>query len=275
MAMRRHLLWGSCFSSYGDHASHHASSSSSSHRDEFHLPTHHSLHPFACTRFHLFRHQRYPPSIDDASEPVPPLATDVVEPVPPPYDEVVEDDESEPPHALRDRDSLKFINHMRKITGLSQSNKDWFQAALSLFGMKDLCMTGYITVNHRMLNAFVERWHIETSSFHILLGETSITPDDVSCLPHLLIRGKLLDHGRISKGEALYFMVDYLGVDPETALMNMERTRGAHARFEFLKMAALGDQSIPAHQEIPEEDHAQLDHVEDALSKCHRIVEIT
>lgn len=125
---------------------------------------------------------------------------------------------------------------MRKITGLPQSNEDWFQAAFSLFGMKDLCMTGYITVNHRMLNAFVERWHIETSSFHILLGETSITPDDVSCLLHLLIRGKLLDHRRISKGEALDFMVDYLGVDPETALTKMEGTRGAHARFEFLKM---------------------------------------
>lgn len=43
----------------------------------------------------------------------------------------------------------------------------------------------------------------------------------------------------------------------------------------YMVQAALGDQSISAHQEIPEEDHAQLDHVEDALSKCHRIVEIT
>ena len=30
-------------------------------------------------------------------------------------------------------------------------------------------------------------------------------------------------------------MVDYLEVDPKVVLTEMERTRGAHARFEFLK----------------------------------------
>lgn len=39
----------------------------------------------------------------------------------------------------------------------------------------------------------------------------SITFDDVSCLLHLLIRGKLLDHERIRKDQALELMVDYLG----------------------------------------------------------------
>lgn len=29
-------------------------------RDEFHLPTHHPLHPPAGARFHIFRRQRYP-----------------------------------------------------------------------------------------------------------------------------------------------------------------------------------------------------------------------
>lgn len=58
---------------------------------------------------------------------------------------------------MQDRDLLKFINHKRKITGLSQQNEEWFQEVLSLYGMKDLCMTDYITVNHEMLNAFMER----------------------------------------------------------------------------------------------------------------------
>lgn len=30
-------------------------------------------------------------------------------------------------------------------------------------------------------------------------------------------------------------MVEQLGVDPEDAVMEFEKTRGAHARFEFLK----------------------------------------
>lgn len=46
---------------------------------------------------------------------------------------------------------------------------------------------------------------------------------------------KLLHHERISKDEVLKLMIDYMGVSPEATLTEMERTRGAHARFEFLK----------------------------------------
>lgn len=78
---------------------------------------------------------------------------------------------------------------------------------------KDLCMTNYITVNYRMLNTFMERWHSETSSFHLPLDEMSITFDNVSCLLHLSIRGRLIDHESITKDEALKVMLDYLGVN--------------------------------------------------------------
>ncbi|XP_050902122.1 protein MAIN-LIKE 1-like [Lathyrus oleraceus] len=138
-----------------------------------------------------------------------------------------------------DRDPLKIINHAWKITGLPQPTDKWFQAALSLFGMKDLCKTNCVTVNQGMLNAFVERWHTETSSFHITLCEISITLDNVSCLLHLSIGEKLLDHGRISKDETLKLMVDYLGLDLEASMREMEKTIWAHARFEFLKKVAL------------------------------------
>lgn len=77
-----------------------------------------------------------------------------------------------------------------------------------------MCINSCVTVNHVMLNAFMERRHTETSLFHLPFGEMSITLDDVSCLLHLLIRGKLLDHRRISRDEALNMMVECLGVDP-------------------------------------------------------------
>lgn len=126
---------------------------------------------------------------------------------------------------MQDRDPLKFINHMRKIIGLPRPNRDWFQAALSLFGLKDLCMTSYITISHKMFNAFLERWHLETSSFYLPLGEMFITLDDISCFLHLSIRGRLLDHGRIIKDEALEIIVDYLGADSEEAKKELYRTR--------------------------------------------------
>lgn len=93
-------------------------------------------------------------------------------------------------------------------------------------------MTGYITVNHGMLNAFVERWHIETSSFHLPLDVMFITLDDVSFLLHVSIWGKLLG-GRISNDEALELMVEYLGVDLEIVMSEMERTRGLMLGLNF------------------------------------------
>ncbi|XP_050875957.1 protein MAIN-LIKE 1-like [Lathyrus oleraceus] len=124
-----------------------------------------------------------------------------------------------------DCDSLKIINHGQKITSLPQPNEEWFYTALSLSGMKDLCMTDYITSNHWMLNEFVERWHTETSLFHLPLGEMYITLDDVSCLIHIMIRGNLIDHGRIKKDEALELMVNYMGVDPADAITQMNNVR--------------------------------------------------
>lgn len=40
---------------------------------------------------------------------------------------------------------------------------------------------------------------------------------------------------------ALELMLDYLGVDPDVALREFEATRGAHARFRFLKKVYTGE----------------------------------
>ncbi|XP_050902789.1 protein MAIN-LIKE 1-like [Lathyrus oleraceus] len=86
-----------------------------------------------------------------------------------------------------------------------------------------------------MPNAFVERCHSKTSSFHLPHGEMSITLDDVSHLLHLPIGERFLDNGRITKDEAIEIVVEYLGADPEKAMNEVDRSRGAHARFEFLR----------------------------------------
>ncbi|CAK8544379.1 unnamed protein product [Lathyrus sativus] len=68
-------------------------------------------------------------------------------------------------------------------------------------------------INHGMLFAFVERWHLETLSFHLPYGEMSITLDNVSCLLHLLIRGQMLDHSRNNKDKAMKMTMTYMEVD--------------------------------------------------------------
>lgn len=87
-----------------------------------------------------------------------------------------------------------------------------------------------------MLNTFVERCHSE-NSLNLPHGEMSITLNDISCSLHLLIRGKILDHGKINKDDALELMVDYLGVDSEVDMKEFEATRGVCFRFRFLENA--------------------------------------
>jgi len=58
-----------------------------------------------------------------------------------------------------------------------------------------------------------ERWHTETSSFHLYVREMSITLNDVACLLHIPIERKMLDHPKkVSQVTGAELMVAHLGV---------------------------------------------------------------
>ncbi|CAJ2666702.1 unnamed protein product [Trifolium pratense] len=81
-----------------------------------------------------------------------------------------------------------------------------------------------------------KRWHGETSSFHMPSGEMTVTPDDVRCLLHLPIKGRLLDHKGIpTKTEGVELMIKHMGSTREEAEHEVKTTKGAHARFVYLK----------------------------------------
>jgi hypothetical protein len=95
--------------------------------------------------------------------------------------------------------------------------------------------TSYSRIGHSLICAFVERWHEETSSFHLSFGEMTVTLDDVSCLLQLLIDNMLQSHETITRDDAVDSMVTHLGSDSGDALLEMTRTRGAHCRFSYLR----------------------------------------
>src|SRR3954467_2347021 len=124
-----------------------------------------------------------------------------------------------------------MVNHARKNFSLFKPAAQWFNDAVRGSGLSGLCMTGYTTISHGMQGAFVERWHKETSSFHLPVGEMTITLHDVQCLLHLPIRGALLTHSRIQRVEASQWMALYLGMEPEVADFECMTTNGPHIRF--------------------------------------------
>lgn len=66
-------------------------------------------------------------------------------------------------------------------------------------------------------------------------SEMSIILNDVSCLLHIPINGRFLDHGKMTKDEALERRVEYLGIDQRDAMNELDKTMGVHARFVYLK----------------------------------------
>src|SRR3954464_5537319 len=129
-----------------------------------------------------------------------------------------------------------MVNHSRKIFGLFKPAAQWFNDHVRGSGLSGLCMTGYTTISTGMQGAFVERWHKETSSFHLPVGEMMITLHDVQCLLHLPIRGPLLTHSKIQRVEAIDWMMLYLGMEHEVAHFECATTSGPHVRFTTLSV---------------------------------------
>ena len=139
---------------------------------------------------------------------------------------------------IRKTRKVKVINHGAKVAGLLRPphNQVWFWDPVRASGLHDLIYTGYANVPHALLLTLCERWHTETSSFHLSVGEMSITLDDVACLMHIPIEGRMLDHRKkVSQVIGVDLMVAYLGVAKNVAVSNCKDQYGAYISYKALK----------------------------------------
>jgi len=86
-------------------------------------------------------------------------------------------------------------------------------------GLYPLLETNYGQVDDGLLIAFSERWHSETSSFHLSVGEMTITLDDVSCLLHIHVGGNMLFHESLFIHQGTEYLVNYLGLEFEESVV--------------------------------------------------------
>lgn len=135
---------------------------------------------------------------------------------------------------MQDRGELKVVNNGRKVGDLV-IHHEYIQNLVDNSGLAPLLACSYGMVDKGLLSAFVERWHRETSSFHLPFGEMTVTLDDVSCLLHIPITGIFLSHPDMSRDIACDYLVDLLGVTRAEAVMETDTTRGAHIRFNWLR----------------------------------------
>ncbi|GAU10894.1 hypothetical protein TSUD_426900, partial [Trifolium subterraneum] len=96
--------------------------------------------------------------------------------------------------------------------------------------------TNYNHVGSGLLTAFTERWQPETGTFHLPIGEMTITLDDVSCLLHIPITGKMLNHAGTSctMEEGQDMCEELLNFSREDAQEEFDKMKGAHVSFAKL-----------------------------------------
>ena len=76
--------------------------------------------------------------------------------------------------------------------------------------------------------------HEETISFHLPVGEMTITLDDVACLLGILITGRLLLDRELTRDEGLEMMQVDLLFTAKAAAKEMTKQGAAHAIFGVL-----------------------------------------
>nr|XP_004513058.2 protein MAIN-LIKE 1-like [Cicer arietinum] len=97
--------------------------------------------------------------------------------------------------------------------------------------------SGYLTMaDAGLISAFVERWHRETSSFHLPFGEMTITLDDVATLLHISPHGKFFDAPlNMNTNNAVRAAHEYLGATWEEACAEISYNKCAQYRLQWLR----------------------------------------
>ncbi|KAJ1408949.1 Aminotransferase-like, plant mobile domain [Sesbania bispinosa] len=132
----------------------------------------------------------------------------------------------------KDRGTLKVLTHGRK---LKRPGDDYIRDIIDDSGLRPLIEGTHSMIDRSHVSASTERWHRETSSFHLPVGEMTITLDDVSSLLHLPVTGRLFSLPTLGKDEAKQLLVSALKVSHADAFTETEITRGAYVRLSSLR----------------------------------------
>jgi len=86
------------------------------------------------------------------------------------------------------------------------------------------------TGDRRLMLVFEKWWHKETSSFHLPVGEVTITLDDVASLLHFSIIGAFRNFDSLHIDEAILLLVELLEVSLEEARAETVQCHGEFVR---------------------------------------------
>ena len=109
-----------------------------------------------------------------------------------------------------------MVSHDRKVDKIGRSALE-IEGLIVGTGLSPMIRCFVITTDLGLISVFVERWHRETSTFHLLVGELTITLDDVASLLHLPITGALHTFEPLVTSDAIGLLTELLEVSHEEA----------------------------------------------------------
>jgi len=129
---------------------------------------------------------------------------------------------------------LKLSSHGRKVQKFGRPVAE-IEGLVSTTGLRSLVACSLDTGDRGLIFAFVESWHKKTSSFHLLVGEVTITLDDVASLLHLSIIGAFHSFNTLHVDEAVLLLVELLKVTGDEARAEAVQCHGAYVRLSWLQ----------------------------------------
>ncbi|XP_006598393.1 protein MAIN-LIKE 1-like [Glycine max] len=131
-----------------------------------------------------------------------------------------------------ERPELKLSSHKRKVHSLGRLVPA-IEGLVAGTGLSPLITCSVDTGDRGLLSSFVERWHWETSNFHLPVEELTITLDDVSSLLHLPVVGDLHAFQPLHVDDAVQMLMDLLMVSAESARAETTQCRGPYVRLQW------------------------------------------
>jgi len=135
---------------------------------------------------------------------------------------------------IQEHPELKLSSHGRKVQQLGRSAPK-IEGLVAGTGLSSLIVFSVDTGDRGLISSFVERWHRETSSFHLPVGEVSITLYDVVSLLHLPIVGVFHTFQPLHVDEAVLMLVELLEVLGEEARVETAHCHGPYIRLSWLR----------------------------------------
>jgi len=109
------------------------------------------------------------------------------------------------------------------------------EGLVAVSGLSPLIAYSLDTGDQRLMSSFVEHRHKETSSFHLPVGEVTITLDDVASLLHLSVVGEFHNFELLHVDDAVEMLVELLEVNATEARAETIQCHGSYVQLSLLR----------------------------------------